>query len=184
VTTVSKKKSTKETFDSLSQQTKELYNDLDKESDRGAALLGAAFLDESLEAMLRMFFVDDSSLADELLGTDRPLGSFSARIRTAYAIGLLGREMYADLETVRSIRNDFAHDHRGLSFDNQSLADRARNLKAWANVNKQLGWNATPRVCFIMGVSMLANKLILRGLSLQHAKPGEDFRVVQHVQVE
>jgi hypothetical protein len=59
------------------------------ESDRGCALLAAAFLDERLGDLLRAFFVDDATVADGLLDGIGALATFSARIDLAFLLGLI-----------------------------------------------------------------------------------------------
>ena len=58
------------------------------------------------------------------------VSTFSARIVLARALNWIDDAAYRDLNTIRSIRNDFAHsfDHE-LSFDDQSISDRCSNLK-------------------------------------------------------
>jgi mannitol operon repressor len=53
------------------------------ETDRGAALVGAALLDERLRDMLMAFFADRKVGAELLDGGLKPLGSLSARIKLA-----------------------------------------------------------------------------------------------------
>lgn len=96
------------------------------ESDRACAVLGAALLDSRLESLyerrLRCF-------KEELLSSNGPLGTFSARIRVARALAWISEDVRFDLDQIRSIRNDFAHcaDHH-LSFSNQSISDKCRTL--------------------------------------------------------
>lgn len=101
---------------------------LRKETDRACGVLGSALLEEKLQLLFKRRLRHSH---DELLGPMRPLGSFSARIRTAHALAWISDAAARDLDTVRSIRNKFAHsfDHT-LGFDNQSIADLCRNLKA------------------------------------------------------
>lgn len=40
------------------------------------------------------------------------MGTFSARIKAAYSIGLLTKDQFLDLERLRKIRNEFAHTWR------------------------------------------------------------------------
>lgn len=100
---------------------------LNSESDRACAILGAALLDARLETVFRQHLL---RCQQELLGSDRPLGSFSARIRMARALALIDEDAGADLDTIRAIRNDFAHsfDHE-LSFQDQSISGRCSNLR-------------------------------------------------------
>src|SRR5438105_1519183 len=57
---------------------------LNAETDRGCALMAAAYLDEELQKLFRATFLDDSGVADQLFSPNGPLGTFSARIDLAY----------------------------------------------------------------------------------------------------
>ena len=96
------------------------------ESDRACAVLGAALLDARLESLY------DRRLRDckqELLSGNGSLSTFSARIRVARALAWISEDVRYDLDQVREIRNEFAHnfDHE-LSFSTQSIADKCRTL--------------------------------------------------------
>lgn len=102
------------------------------ESDRAAVVLSGAYLDYLIgELIAANMKVQNSEVESLLYQTGRgPLGTFSARIDTAYCMGLITQEERSDLDTIRRIRNDFAHKITGLTFDDQSVADRCRNFKA------------------------------------------------------
>ncbi len=87
-----------------------------KESDRAASVLGAAYLDESLGQLLAASLIEDSREVAALVETGTPLGSFSSRMRAAYCMGLISRDEYDDLTRIGAIRNRFAHDLQGLNF--------------------------------------------------------------------
>jgi hypothetical protein len=97
------------------------------ESDRACAVLGAALLDARLESLYNRRL---RCSKNELLSSSGPIGAFSARIRLAHALAWISDDVEHDLNVIRSVRNEFAHnfDHE-LSFANQSLADRCRNLR-------------------------------------------------------
>ena len=97
------------------------------ESDRACAVLGAALIDERLKQMFdRRLHYSNA----ELLRHSGALGSFSSRISVARALTWITDDVRFDLDQVRNIRNDFAHnaDHE-LSFSDQSIADKCRTLK-------------------------------------------------------
>jgi len=62
------------------------------ESDRGTVIVDAAFLDEHLRELIEAFLIDKPKEVELLLGNDRPLGSFGARTRAAYCLGLLKKK--------------------------------------------------------------------------------------------
>ncbi|MEH0166709.1 MltR family transcriptional regulator [Roseateles microcysteis] len=101
---------------------------LSDESDRGCALFAAAYLDTALEGLFRASILEGKKTDEELFEGSAPLATFSARIKLAYYLGIVSAEVRADLETIRKIRNDFAHDATILSFESQSIADRCRHL--------------------------------------------------------
>jgi hypothetical protein len=85
-------------------------------------------VDDALEACLRASFRDENKIADTILRQDGPLGSFSSRIKTAYLLGIITASLYADLEIMRGIRNEFAHVRRSVRFKDQSIKDRCKSL--------------------------------------------------------
>ena len=72
---------------------REVLAELEAQTDRGVAIVGAALLDAKIEKALRMAFVPGLSkreLGDLFDGPVTPLGSFSAKVRVANALGLVG----------------------------------------------------------------------------------------------
>ena len=101
---------------------------LEGETDRGCALMAAAYLSDQLERVLRAVFVDDSRRVDRLFVATGPLGSFSARIDLCHAIGFLPDRARRDLHLIRKIRNRFGHTANPLCFDDQSIANQCMDL--------------------------------------------------------
>jgi len=101
------------------------------ESDRACAVLGAALLDARLESLYNRRLRGKSS---ELLQGNGPISTFSARIRLAGALAWISEDARFDLDQVRSIRNEFAHNAaHELSFADSAIADKCRTLRV-ANV--------------------------------------------------
>jgi hypothetical protein len=101
-----------------------------KESDRGAAVLVAGFVENYLGAYLRSL-VKDSHIAGELFGAMGPLSSFSQRIAIAYAFDFITKQHYEDLTLVRRIRNHFAHHPMDVSFATNEVAQLAKRLSTF-----------------------------------------------------
>jgi hypothetical protein len=78
------------------------------ERGRGAVLVGGARVDAALEALLKAALAPPSG-PETLFLTDRPLGSFGARIALARRLGLIDRQVELALHTLRRVRNAFAH---------------------------------------------------------------------------
>jgi DNA-binding MltR family transcriptional regulator len=101
---------------------------LNVETDRGCALMAAAFLDSELDRLLRSLLVEDGQIINELLGQGKPIGTFSSRIDLCFLLGLISPLSRRDFHLVRKIRNVFGHTHLPIGFDDQSIANRCREL--------------------------------------------------------
>lgn len=98
-------------------------------SDRAAAIIGGAFLEDYLEIMLQYYFIEDKKHDSMIFEGNGPLSTFSAKISLCYRIGLISKGEYATLETVRAIRNRFAHELSFLNFSDQSIAAKCKNIE-------------------------------------------------------
>lgn len=100
-----------------------------KESDRASVILASAMIEKSLEMMIKAKLIPSLSKKDELFDTPyAPLSNFKAMIELAYRIGLISSNLYRDLNIIRDIRNDFAHDIEGCSFENSRVKNRVCEL--------------------------------------------------------
>lgn len=107
-----------EIFGGINTLTKSL-RDLD---DRGLVLSLAAFAEEALGELLKAFLISSDATLQLIEGFNAPLGTFSSRIKAAYATGLITKEQFLDLERLRKIRNEFAHTWKSVDISNQKIA--------------------------------------------------------------
>lgn len=98
-----------------------------RESDRGVALVSAAMIDDLLGRCIRAFLLDRPETERLLNGFNAPLGTLSARTAAAFALGLLHERDYRDCETIRKVRNEFAHNVH-VKFTDQKITDLCSNL--------------------------------------------------------
>ena len=70
----------------------------------------------------------DSKVVNNLFEYSGPLGTFSARIDLAFAMGLLDGNTHRELHLVRKIRNEFGHQHEPLSFATDAIKNRCTEL--------------------------------------------------------
>ena len=132
--------SRRRTSEALSQLTRrapstieflEVLGELHSESERSAAIIGAAFVEDALQRALlsRM----RSSLGSEdrrrLFGANGPLSTFSGKIIIGYATHLIGPRTRDDLDCIREIRNAFAHTVGSLSFETSQIAAHCAHLQ-------------------------------------------------------
>lgn len=109
---------------SFEQVTKELS----LESDRGAVILAFAWMDEQLTSLITKFCFPSIEKKDELFGTGKAIGDAATKINLAFRLGLINDKTHKSLHGFRKLRNDFAHLTTSLSFDDDSVRDRLKNI--------------------------------------------------------
>lgn len=95
--------------------------DFNKETERGTALAAAAMLDEQLARIIESFLIPNRGRKALLDGFNAPLGTFSARIASSFALGLVSEVEYRECELIRKVRNEFAHQIK-VSFKTEKVA--------------------------------------------------------------
>ncbi|HEV8605950.1 MAG TPA: MltR family transcriptional regulator [Tepidisphaeraceae bacterium] len=150
-----------------------LVTDLERETDRGVALLAVAFLDDVLDLLLRASFVDDAEAVNRLIGPGRPLESFGSRAHICYCMGLLGQDVYNDINLIREIRNDFAH-RQPTNFEQADIRLKCTRLRCVAPMLHE-NESCTTRECFIASVVVIANHLIVQASEQAHYIPAKSF---------
>lgn len=108
----------------------DLFNaEFAKESDRASVILSASMLDQALETILRSALCPTNSANDDLLdGANAPLSTFSSRIDMCYRLGIISARLCRDIHIVRKIRNEFAHNVTGFTFDTPGVRNRILEL--------------------------------------------------------
>ena len=109
-------------------QIAKFVREFTKESDRACVILCAAKVDYLCAQILQKFFLPNPSGQDELLDTERALGTFSARIHALHRLALIDAEFARALHLFRRLRNTFAHEVSGSTFDEGSHRDRISEL--------------------------------------------------------
>jgi len=86
-----------------------------EESDRGLVIGIISIADQLMEARLEKMFNQGNARARE--SVERAFGSFGGRVNALYALGLISYETYRDLEMLRKVRNEAAHDWPAFRLD-------------------------------------------------------------------
>jgi DNA-binding MltR family transcriptional regulator len=102
--------------------------ELQGESDRGLALVGAAVIDDKLRQILAAFFCD-AEATKNLLGRERPLSTFAARADACLALGLIEKIEHHEITIIRKVRNEFGHARHGTSFKTPLVQDLVASLE-------------------------------------------------------
>jgi mannitol operon repressor len=104
------------------------YLDELNESPRGKVLISTDYLEQMLKEILSSFLLKDRVVEDLFEGGNAPLGTFSSRSKLAFTLGLISEIEFQDIDLIRRIRNDFAHDVKA-SFENDAVKSRCSQLR-------------------------------------------------------
>jgi len=110
------------------EQVNRLIKLLHELDERGLILSLAAFAEDSLGELISAFMRPVDSTKRLLEGFNAPLGTFSSRIQAAYALGLVTKEQFCNLEHLRKIRNEFAHSWNPPSFKDPKITDHIKGI--------------------------------------------------------
>jgi hypothetical protein len=117
----------------------DVLHEMDHGDDRAVAVVAASFLENNLAMSIMARFRELTEPERKaLFGDDRTvLGTFSAKIEIGYALSLFDGDVKRDLDTIRTIRNRFAHHLEVRTFDHPDVRDLCDNLLgpkflAWA----------------------------------------------------
>lgn len=103
--------------------------EFEKETDRASVILACAMIESTLETMIKSKLVPSPTAEDNLFDTPyAPVSNFRAKIELAYRIGLISSNLCHDLNIIRHIRNDFAHNIKGCSFEDPVVRNRITEL--------------------------------------------------------
>jgi DNA-binding MltR family transcriptional regulator len=156
-----------------------LINEFRSKSDRSVGILGTVYLDTYLKQLLQGFFIDDPEAAALLLGDEFPLGSFSARIKISYCLGLISADEYHDLKLILEIRNAFSANMGIRSFAADTIRETCYLFKTAKNMLLP-GETITPRRLFVFTCTILVQHLALRAVEAANERrtiPDEFFLV-------
>ncbi|MBB2818392.1 UNVERIFIED_ORG: DNA-binding MltR family transcriptional regulator [Rhizobium esperanzae] len=150
-----------------------LQKTIEQLDERGLILALAAFAEEALGDLINAFLIPGDPAKQLLEGFNAPLGTFSARIKMAYSLGLVTKGQYADLDRLRRIRNDFAHTWEPISFSDQKIADHIRALR-FRSLSDEFPTSLTDKVRTSLGTLLIE----LRSITHQITKRGFRAKVI------
>ena len=107
---------------------KPIIKEISEQTDRGAALIAAAYLEERLTDAIKARLVRDPDIEGRLFKGTGPIAAFSTKIDLAFQLGIYENDIRRLLHTVRNIRNGFAHRPEPLKFDSQRIHDLCMNI--------------------------------------------------------
>jgi hypothetical protein len=96
--------------------------------DRAAAIVAATLVEEHLAAAITASLHQNTKITNQMFRSSGALGAFGSKIDLAFLIGMFTAAVHKELDTIKEIRNRFAHRMRLNSFNNQSVTDLVNNL--------------------------------------------------------
>lgn len=113
--------------ESLSADSKHLYDLLNEGTDSSVIIVGVSYIDACLASLLAKRLLK-SSVTEKLLDSrSGAIGSFAARSDLAYTLALIDKPMYQDLLVLAELRNETAHHHFELSFTSEAIVQGCNN---------------------------------------------------------
>lgn len=108
----------------------DIFNaEFSKESDRASVILSASLLDIALHDLLINYLLPSTTTADDLFdGANAPLSTFSSKIILVHRLGLISAKFCRGLHLIRKIRNEFAHNIHGCTFEESRVRSRVLEL--------------------------------------------------------
>lgn len=145
---------------------KKLTSLLNNESDRGAILILAAYLEEILSFIVQGFCISQK-YGEKIVELKKPAGDFDSKILLCSAFGLIHVDEERSLRLVQKIRNRAAHfDKKGrgfdVLFDSDQTVDQIAELLKINNFSLSSRDAKEARNGFITCCRLLGTKLYLR----------------------
>jgi hypothetical protein len=145
---------------------KPIIAEIEKQTDRAAALIAGAYLEERLKIAIQARTIRDTDVEKQIYRSSGPLGSFSAKIDMGLLLGIYEPQVHKMLHTVKDIRNEFAHKAEPRDFNSQRIRDLSFNMNVSAQfelkekntgqvINIVMVPDGTPRTAFMNATKML-----------------------------
>lgn len=155
-------------------QPAEITKIFKSESDRGAILILAAYIEEVLGCLIATSCIN-AEAADDILEFRGPAGGFDLKVRLCYAFGIIHESEKKGLDALRRIRNAAAHFDRkrgfDVLFDNEQTQALVSNLAQTQNIESNSKETKAVRELFFLSVRLLASKLYMRGTEVLTPTP-------------
>lgn len=136
--------------------TQTLFRELEGQSDRGAAIVGVALVEDTITTALYSYLGSHPKAWKRLFHGSAPMANFGAKIDLCRLLGLMSDHIYSDLHIMRGIRNQFAHqvmheaDLSQLTFTTPHIKDKCMSLKCVEHEEP-----TGPRVAFLRACLIL-----------------------------
>jgi hypothetical protein len=108
-----------------------IFKELAGESARATITVSGSLLEHTLEGAIRTALRDPANANEEgmLFSEMGLIGTFYEKVWLAYFLHIIGPATRRDMDLIRSIRNEVAHDMNPVSFDTDSIKSRCLELR-------------------------------------------------------
>lgn len=113
-------------------------SEIKKQDDQAMVLSLATFLEDTLGRLLLAYFRSCKATKDLVEGFNAPLGTFGSRVKAVYAFGLVTDDQFKDMEILRKVRNHFAHNWEGISFERNDIQALVGQLSCYTFDHKPI----------------------------------------------
>lgn len=160
--------------DVSSEDLDEFVKELIGANDRACALLCGSLLDSALAKAVSTKLVELTKAERDALFIEQNavLASFANKTAIAHALGLLTREERQTLDSVRKVRNAFAHAMKPLTFKHSLVAAECKKLPP-SGVEGKEGRFGEERIAFMAATLRLFGAL--SKVFLEHIETQEMF---------
>ena len=147
-----------------------IRSEIDGMSARSAIIVASSYLECSLEDVIATRFRKQETAKERgiLFSDTGILGTFSEKIWAAYFLRIIGKNAKHDMDLIRSIRNEVAHNANPVTFDLPEISDRCKKLRG-SSSDFFRPETSTPRDHFVAVVdiySMALDWIFIEGLKL------------------
>jgi DNA-binding MltR family transcriptional regulator len=88
---------------------------------RAAGVMWAAIVERKVDKLFSIGLRPDQSVHNELFQPSGALGNYAVKVKLAYLLGWIGKEVYDDLTLLARIRNRFAHALEAKDFSDERI---------------------------------------------------------------
>jgi len=104
---------------------KKFIEEIEKESERGMAIICHAYIDDLLKEILKKRLIEDKAFLKSL----EKFISFTRLLTLCYITGIITKEEKEEIELLTKIRNKFAHNRKANSFRIDKIPDICNELR-------------------------------------------------------
>lgn len=122
---------------------KEILAEMDGSTERAAAIVGHAHVEEECKGALRRLLRVDEKVLSEAMKYGF-LQSHTARVDMLFLVGAFDRQIRDDLRGMANIRNEFAHNSTVRDFDHPTVKSLLSKIKTLNVTSKALEYLQEP----------------------------------------